>query len=155
MSTDIDRRLADLGIALPLPSAPAAAYLPTAAAGPLLFISGQLPLQDGELVATGRVGAQTDLEAGAAAARACAIQVLAQARQSLGSLERVTRISKITVFVASAPDFTEQHLVANAASELLTAVLGSAGEHARSAVGVAALPLGAAVEVEAILEVTG
>ncbi len=152
MSTSIDQRLAELGLELPAPAAPAAAYSPTAAAGTLLFISGQLPLRDGVLVATGHLGDGVELEEGIEAARACAVQVLAQARQALGSLERLRRVTKITVFVASAPGFTDQHLVANAASSLLTQVLGPAGEHSRSAIGVSALPMGASVEVEAVLE---
>ena len=114
---------------------------------------GQLPLKDGKLAFTGLLGRDLDTAAGKEAAKYCAVNVLAQTKAALGSLEKIGRIVKITVFVASAPDFTEQHLVANGASDLFAAALGEAGKHARSAVGTAALPLNAAVEVEAIIEV--
>lgn len=146
-----DERLTELGIALPEPPTPAAAYQPWSRAGSLIATAGQLPLVDGELVATGRLGAELDTAAGADAARAAAVNVLAVARAAAGSLEDV-RVVKLTVFVASEPSFDEQHLVANGASELLGDVLGEAGVHARSAVGVASLPKGSPVEVEALLE---
>lgn len=146
-----EQRLAALGIVLPVPPAPAAAYVPVVRAGALLFTAGQLPLADGALLATGRVGADVDLDTAIACARQCAVNVLAQVRGELGSLDLVTRVVKLTVFVASAPDFAAQHLVANGASELLAEVFGEAGRHARSAVGVAVLPLDAPVEVEAII----
>lgn len=147
-----ESRLAELGIVLPVPPAPAAAYVPTARSGDLLFTAGQLPLADGALLATGKVGAEVDLETAVACARQCAINVLAQVRAALGSLDEVSRVVKLTVFVASVPDFTQQHLVANGASELMAEVLGEAGRHARSTVGVPSLPMDAPVEVEAILE---
>lgn len=146
-----EQRLAALGIVLPGPPAPAAAYVPVVRAGSLLFTAGQLPLADGALLATGKVGTEVDLDTAIACARQCAINVLAQVRGELGSLDLVARVVKLTVFVASAPWFTEQHLVANGASELLAEVFGEAGRHARSAVGVAVLPFDAPVEVEATL----
>lgn len=148
-----EERLSELGIALGSPPAPAAAYVPTAQSGALLFTAGQVATADGELVASGIVGDDVDLDTGVACARACAVNVLAQLKAALGDLRRVQRIVKVTVFVASAPSFTSQHLVANGASELFADVFGDAGRHARSAVGVAALPTGSPVEVEAIVEV--
>ncbi|MFQ0813282.1 hypothetical protein AVM02_18450 [Brucella anthropi] len=152
MTDTIDSRLKNLGISIPEAAAPAANYVPFAQSGSLLLTSGQLPLDGGKLVHTGRIGDELTVAHGQAAARACAINILAQAKAALGSLERIKRIVKITVFVASTPDFVEQHLVANGASDLLVAVLGDAGKHARSAVGVASLPLNAPVEIEAIIE---
>jgi enamine deaminase RidA (YjgF/YER057c/UK114 family) len=145
------QRLADLGIELPTPPAPAAAYQPWATSGDLVFTAGQLPLVDGQLQATGKLGADHDTARGAELARAAAVNVLAVGAAALGDLEAV-RVVKVTVFVASAPDFTEQHLVANGASELLGQVLGDDGVHARSAVGVPCLPMDSPVEVEAILQ---
>lgn len=149
----IEKRLSEMGIVLPHAAAPAASYLPYARTGQLLLTAGQLPLKDGSLIATGLLGRELDTAAGLDAARQCAVNVLAQAKAAAGSLENIKSIVKITVFVASVPDFTEQHLVANGASEFLAAVLGEAGKHARSAVGVSSLPLNAPVEVEAILEI--
>lgn len=151
--TTPEDRLAELGIALPEPPAPAAAYVPTTRTGDLLFVAGQVPKADGDLVATGRLGAEVDLEAGQRCARQCAINVLAQIKAATGHLRHVHRLVKVTVFVASADGFAEQHLVGNGASELFGDVLGEEGRHARSAVGVAALPLGAPVEVDAVAEV--
>ncbi|PWL17808.1 hypothetical protein DKP76_08560 [Falsochrobactrum shanghaiense] len=153
MTDTIDSRLADLGITLPEAAAPAANYVPFAQSGNLLLTSGQLPLENGKLVLTGQLGSGLTVAQGQTAARACAINVLAQAKAALGDLNRIKRVVKITVFVSSTADFTEQHLVANGASDLLVNVLGDAGKHARSAVGVASLPLNAPVEVEAIIEV--
>lgn len=155
MTDTINSRLEKLGISLPEAAAPAANYLPFAVSGNLVFTAGQLPLENGGLAAKGRVGSDLDVAAAQKAARLCAINVLAQARAAVGDLERIARVVKITVFVASEPDFTQQHLVANGASDLLVEVLGEAGKHARSAVGVAALPLDAAVEVEAVFEIAG
>jgi enamine deaminase RidA (YjgF/YER057c/UK114 family) len=152
MMTDaVERRLQTLGVTLPQAAAPAANYVPFSIAGAFLFTSGQLPLENGRLVASGLLGRDLDTAAGKAAARACAINVLAQAKAALGDLESL-RLVKITVFVASTPDFTEQHLVANGASDLLAEALGEHGRHARSAIGTASLPLNAPVEVEAIFE---
>lgn len=152
MSETIEKRLGDLGITLPAAAAPAANYVPYMASGSLVFTAGQLPLKDGKLIATGLLGRDVDVAAGKEAAQQCAINILAQAKAALGDLEKIRKLVKITVFVASTPDFTEQHLVANGASDFLVAVLGERGKHARSAVGVASLPLNAAVEIEAIIE---
>lgn len=153
MDDTIETRLSDLGVVLPAAAAPAANYLPFMRSGNLLFTSGQLPLKDGKLQSSGLLGRDLDIAAGKEAAKLCAINVLAQAKAALGDLEKIGRIVKITVFVASSPDFTEQHLVANGASDFLAQALGERGKHARAAVGVAALPLNAAVEVEAVIEV--
>jgi enamine deaminase RidA (YjgF/YER057c/UK114 family) len=149
----IDRRLAELGITLPAPAAPVASYVPTVEAGGLLYISGQVSFgEDGQLI-KGRLGEDLDLEAGTAAARRCGINLLAQMKAALGSLDRVERVVKLGAFISSAGDFTDQPKVANGASELMQDVFGEAGRHARSAVGVPVLPLGAAVEVDAIVAV--
>jgi len=153
MTDTIENRLSQLGVTLPVASAPAANYVPFMQSGNLVFTAGQLPLKDGKLGATGLLGQDVDTAAGQEAAKLCAINVLAQLKAALGDLERIKRLVKITVFVASAPGFAEQHLVANGASDFLVAALGDAGKHARSAVGVAMLPLNASVEVEAIVEV--
>jgi enamine deaminase RidA (YjgF/YER057c/UK114 family) len=153
MGDTIEKRLMEQGVALPPAAAPAGSYLPFMRTGNLLFTAGQLPLADGKLQRTGLLGREVDLGAGREAAKLCAINVLAQAKSALGNLERIRRLVKITVYVASTPDFTEQHLVANGASDFLAAVLGERGRHARAAVGMASLPLDAAVEVEAIFEV--
>ncbi|QPC87679.1 RidA family protein [Mesorhizobium sp. NBSH29] len=152
MTDTIESRLAELGVTLPAAAAPAANYLPFMQSGNLLFTSGQLPMKDGKLSATGQLGRDVDVAAGQEAAKYCAINILAQAKAALGDLGKIKRVVRITVFVASSADFTEQHLVANGASDFLAAVLGDAGRHARAAVGVAALPLNAAVEIDAIIE---
>lgn len=151
--SDIEARLAELGLVLPEPAAPVASYVAAVQAGGLLHISGQLPFVDGKLV-TGRLGEDVSLEQGADAARACGIMILAQAKKALGSLDRVKQVVKLGGFVSSTGDFTDQPKVVNGASDLMMAVFGDAGRHARSAVGVPVLPLGAAVEVDAILQVT-
>lgn len=153
MTNTIENRLERLGISLPEAAAPAANYLPYAQSGTLLLTSGQLPLVDGKLLSSGQIGDKLSVEDGQAAARACAINVLAQAKAALGDLNKIKRIIKITVFVSSTPNFIEQHLVANGASDIFVDILGESGKHARSAVGVASLPLNASVEVEAIIEV--
>ena len=153
MSETIEKRLSDLGVTLPAAAAPAANYVPFVRSGNLLFTAGQLPLKEGKLQAAGLVGRDIDTAAAREGAKLCAINILAQAKAALGDLEKIARVVKITVFVASTPDFTEQHLVANGASDFLFAALGERGKHARSAVGMASLPLNAAVEVEAIIEV--
>ncbi|MFC0203531.1 RidA family protein [Novosphingobium soli] len=150
--TDIAARLSELGLTLPAPAAPVAAYVPVVVAGGLAHVSGQLPFVDGKLV-TGRLGEDVALEAGIEAAQACAVMILAQLQAALGSLDRVERIVKLGAFVNSTGTFTDQPKVANGASELMVAVFGEAGRHARSAVGVPVLPLGAAVEVDAIVAV--
>ena len=153
MAETIEQILAAEGVVLPTPAAPAANYLPYMISGAMLYTAGQLPLADGKLLASGLLGRDVDTATGQKAARACAINILAQAKAALGDLERIGRLVKITVFVASTPDFTEQHLVANGASDFLAKVLGDRGKHARSAVGTASLPLNAAVEIEAIVEI--
>ena len=150
--TEIEAKLAELGLVLPEPAAPVAAYVPVIVAGGLAHVSGQLPFIGGALV-KGRLGEDVSVEQGFAAAQACALMILAQLKAALGSLSRVDRIVKLGAFVSSTSDFTDQPKVANGASELMAAVLGEAGRHARSAVGVPVLPLGAAVEIDAIVAV--
>ena len=145
-------RLGELGIELPEPAAPVAAYVPAVEAHGLLHISGQLPFDEGRLM-TGRLGEDRDLDFGQRAASRCGVMLLAQMRSALGSLARVERVVKLGVFVSSAAGFTDQPKVANGASELMEQVFGEAGRHARSAVGVPVLPLGAAVEIDAIVAV--
>jgi enamine deaminase RidA (YjgF/YER057c/UK114 family) len=146
----ISDRLAELGIELPQAAAPVAAYVPVVVVGNLAHVSGQLPFVGGQLV-TGRLGEDVSLEQGQAAARACGLMILAQLEAALGSLDRVERIVKLGAFICSADTFPDQPMVANGASELMAEVFGEAGKHARSAVGVPVLPLGAAVEVDAIV----
>jgi enamine deaminase RidA (YjgF/YER057c/UK114 family) len=145
-------RLAELGLTLPQVAAPLAAYVPAVQTGNHVYVSGQLPIVEGKLAATGKVGAEVSPEDAAGLARTCALNALA-AIDALVGLGRVVKIVKITGFVASAPAFTGQPAVVNGASELFGDVLGELGRHARSAVGVAELPLGAPVEVEVIAEV--
>jgi enamine deaminase RidA (YjgF/YER057c/UK114 family) len=152
MAETITARLESLGVRLPEMAAPAANYLPFAISGNLLLTAGQLPIESGKLAATGLLGRDIDTARGQELARICAINILAAAKAALGDIERLGRLVKITVFVASAPGFTEQHLVANGASDFLAEALGERGRHARSAVGVAVLPLDAPVEIEAIIE---
>ncbi len=148
----ITQRLAELGIDLPQPAAPVAAYVPAVEMNGLLHLSGQLPFDGSELM-TGRLGEDRDLEFGQRAARACGVMILAQINKALGSLDRVERVVKLGVFVNSAGYFTDQPKVANGASELMEQVFGESGRHARSAVGVPVLPLGAAVEIDAVIAV--
>ena len=153
MTDRIDRKLAELGLVLPAPAAPVASYVPAVEAGGLLHISGQLPFKDGAVM-TGKLGDTVDLVGGAEAAQACALMLVAQMKAALGGLHRVERIVKLGVFVNSTADFTDQPKVANGASDLMVALFGEAGKHARAAVSAAALPLGAAVEVDAIVQIT-
>ena len=148
-----EARLAELGLTLPAAPAPVATYVPAVEAGGMLYTSGQIPFADDGALLTGILGAGLDVAAGQAAARRCALAVVAQVRAALGSLDRVERVVKLGVFVASTADFFDQPKVANGASDLLVEIFGEAGKHARSAVGVAALPLGVAVEVDAIVAV--
>ena len=148
----IEKKLAELGLTLPQAAAPVAAYVPVVVAGGLAHVSGQLPFVDGALV-TGRLGDGISTEQGYEAARACGLMILAQLKAALGSLDKVERIVKLGAFVNSTGDYTDQPKVANGASELMAAVFGDAGKHARSAVGVPVLPLGAAVEVDAIVAI--
>lgn len=152
MSELIERRLLELGVELPPPAPTVANYLASVRIGQLIFLAGQLPFKDGRLMAMGILGRELGTEAGKLAAKWCAVNVLAEIRNTLGGFADLRRIVKITVFVASTPDYTEQHLVANGASDFLVAALGERGEHARSTIGVASLPLNAPVEIEAIIE---
>lgn len=144
-------QLAALGLALPPVPAPVAAYVPAVRVADLVFTSGQLPFVDGQLRSTGQVGAEVDPEEAYACARTAVLNGLAAAAEAAGDLDRIARIVKVVVFVASAPGFTGQPQVANGASELLGQIFGGAGAHARSAVGVSALPLNAPVEVELVV----
>lgn len=152
MTQTPEARLAEAGYSIPQAAAPIAAYVPTVQVGNLLHISGQVSFKDGVIV-TGRVGESMDVDAGKAAAELCGLMLIAQMKAALGDLSRVERIVKLGVFVTSTPDFTDQPLVANGASELMLLAFGEAGRHARSAVGVPALPRGAAVEVDAVIAV--
>ena len=152
MSTP-EERLAGLGLSVPEVAAPVAAYIPAVRSGNHVFTSGQLPMQSGQLMATGKVGGEVTQEEAVACARQCALNALAAVRAELGELSAVKRVVKVVVYVASTPDFTAQPLVANGVSELLGEVFGESGRHARSAVGVPVLPLDAPVEVELVVEV--
>jgi enamine deaminase RidA (YjgF/YER057c/UK114 family) len=147
-----EARLAELGLTLPAAAAPVAAYVPVVIAGGLAYVSGQVSFVDGALV-KGRLGEDMDVEQGILAAQGCGLMILAQLKAALGSLDRVERVVKLGAFINSAGDFTDQPKVANGASELMVAVFGDAGKHARAAVGVPCLPLGCAVEVDAIVAV--
>lgn len=153
MSAEIETRLTELGIVLPQAVAPVANYVPYVVSGSMLYISGQLPMENGKVAVTGHVGKDVDVAGAQRAAELCAINILAQAKAALGELGRIRRLVKINGFVASTPDFVEQHLVINGASNLLANVLGEAGKHARAAVGMASLPFNAAVEVDAVIEI--
>ncbi|MEF2073247.1 RidA family protein [Consotaella aegiceratis] len=153
MTDSIEDRLASCGVELPQAAAPAANYVAAITFGRTLQLSGQLPMEAGQLAVTGKLGAGVSLEEGQRAARLCAINILAQVKAALDGFDRVQRLLKLSVFVASAPEFVEQHKVANGASDFLVEILGDKGRHARSAVGVPALPLDAAVEIEALFEV--
>ncbi|MBT8416411.1 MAG: RidA family protein [Silicimonas sp.] len=151
--SDIEKSLSDMGLSLPNAPAPAANYVPYVISGNLIFVSGQISIAaDGSLI-TGKLGAELDTEAGAKAAERCALGLLAQAKAACGGdFSRLKRVVKLTGFVNSTPEYTEQPKVVNGASDLLVAVLGEAGRHSRSAVGSGALPLGVAVEIEGIFE---
>jgi len=153
MTTTVESRLAALGLALPAAPAPAANYVPFVISGAMLYVSGQVSQANGALI-TGTLGEDLSTEEGALAARACALSLLAQAKAALGGdLTRLKRVVKLTGFVNCTADFTEQPKVINGASDLMVAALGEAGRHARSAVGAPSLPLGVAVEIEAIFEI--
>jgi enamine deaminase RidA (YjgF/YER057c/UK114 family) len=148
-----EERLAELGLAVPEVAKPVAAYVPAIRSGDQVFTSGQLPMRDGQLLTTGKVGGEVSVEEAVECARQCALNALAAVRAEVGELSAIKRIVKVVAFVASTPDFTGQPGVANGASELLGEVFGDAGRHARSAVGVPVLPLDAPVEVELLVEV--
>ena len=150
----IEARLKELGVTLPVPPVPVASYVPFAISGNIVFISGQVPVADGAVKYVAKLGIDGGVEVGQAAAQLCAINVLAQLKAACGGdLDRVTRCLKLGVFVNATPDFTQQPEVANGASDLIAAVFGDAGKHARAAVGVGSLPRGVAVEVDAIFEI--
>ncbi len=153
MSGRVDARLAELSIALPTAAAPAANYVPWVVQESMLYVSGQVPMRDGALHYQGKCGHDLDLAAARDAARLCGLNVIAQAKAALGDLDRVARVVKLTGFVNGTPEFDQQPQVINGASDLMVEVFGDAGRHARSAVGVASLPFGVAVEIEAILAV--
>lgn len=148
----VEERLAELGVDLPAAQKPVASYVPVATEGQLAFVAGQVPMQEGKPLATGRVGEDVSVEEGQSLARRCALQALAALKEELGTLDRVRRILKVTVWVASSESFTEHPKVANGASDLLVDVFGDAGRHARAAVGAPSLPLGAPVEVELVVQ---
>ena len=149
-----EERLAELGLSVPDVVPPVAAYVPAVQTGNLVYTAGQLPMRDGSLIATGKVGGDVTPELGAECAQQCALNAIAAVKSVVGDLSRVIRVVKAVAFVASTPDFTGQPGVANGASELIGNVFGDAGKHARSAVGVPVLPLDAPVEVELIVEVS-
>ncbi len=149
MAETIEDRLRNLGILLPTPPAAVANYVPALIVDDQLYISGQLPLTSAGLAITGKLGAEVSLDEGVAAARQCAINILAQARAAVGSLNDIRRVVALRVYVASTPDFTQQPKVANGASDLIVALFGERGRHVRAAVGVTVLPLDAPVEIEA------
>ena len=148
----IDQRLAELGITLPQPAAPVAAYVPVVVEGGFAYVSGQVSSENGQMI-VGKLGDDVDIEGGQKAARACGLMILAQLKAALGSLDRVERVVKLGVFVNCTADFTDQPKVGNGASELMQEVFGEAGRHARAAVGAPSLPLGVAVEVDAVVAV--
>ena len=153
MPATIESRLAKLGITLPQAPSPAANYVPYVVSGPLVFLSGQVPMADGKPSFVGKVGADFSVDEGYQAARLCAVNLLAQLRNACdGDLDRVERVVKLSGFVNCAPDFTAQPQVVNGASDLMVEVFGDAGRHARFAVGAPALPLGVAVEVDGVFE---
>lgn len=152
MAGQCEARLAKLGLTLPPAPAPVASYVPFTRSGNILFVSGQIPLEGGKPAFLGRLGAPLNVEQGQAAARLCTLNALAQLKAAAGELDRVSRVLRLVGYVACAPDFADAHKVMNGASELLAEVLGEAGRHARSAVGVAVLPLGVPVEVELTVE---
>ncbi|HWM72214.1 MAG TPA: RidA family protein [Nocardioides sp.] len=149
----VEERLAGLGLSVPEVAKPVAAYTPALRSGNYVYTSGQVPMREGELMLTGKVGAEVDADAAYDCARQCGLNAIAAVKAEVGDLDLVKQVVKVVVFVASTPDFTGQPGVANGVSELLGAAFGDAGVHARSAVGVAALPLDAPVEVEMIVEI--
>lgn len=148
-----EERLDELGLSIPTVPTPLAAYVPAVRSGSYVYTSGQLPMRDGQLMLTGKLGGEVSAEQGVECAQQCALNAIAAVKSMVGDLSEVVRVVKVVVFVASAPDFTGQPGVANGASELIGTVFADAGQHARSAVGAAALPLDAPVEVEMVVEV--
>ena len=148
----VEQRLSELGLTLPEVATPAGSYLPAMISGNLVFTAGQIPVIEGKLMATGKLGAEITVEYGAEIAQRCALNALAAVKSVIGDLDRVKQVVKIVGFVSSVPEFTSQPAVINGASEFLQQVFGDAGQHARSAVGVSVLPLDAPVEIELIVE---
>ena len=148
----VEQRLSELGLTLPEVATPAGSYLPAMISGNLVFTAGQIPVIEGKLMATGKLGAEITVEYGAEIAQRCALNALAAVKSVIGDLDRVQQVVKIVGFVSSVPEFTSQPAVINGASEFLQQVFGDAGQHARSAVGVSVLPLDAPVEIELIVE---
>ena len=148
----VEQRLSELGLTLPEVATPAGSYLPAMISGNLVFTAGQIPVIEGKLIATGKLGAEITVEYGAEIAQRCALNALAAVKSVIGDLDRVKQVVKIVGFVSSVPEFTSQPAVINGASEFLQQVFGDAGKHARSAVGVSVLPLDAPVEIELIVE---
>ena len=154
MAGRIEARLAELGITLPAPAAPVANYIPYNVAGKLVVVSGQIPLRDGKIAFTGKVGGTVSMEDGRAAARLCFINLVAQVKAACGGdLDKVTRVVRLAGFIAAGPDFTQHAVVMNGASDLAVEVFGEAGRHARTTIGVPSLPGDAAVEVEGMFEI--
>lgn len=153
MAGNAEKKLKDMGIELPSPAAPAANYIPYTIAGNILTISGQIPMGPNGIEYIAKLGDNADVATGQAAARLCAINILAQAKAALGDLDRVKQVMKLQGFVNATPDFTDHPEVINGASDLIAEVLGDAGKHARAAVGMSSLPRGVAVEVDAVMEI--
>lgn len=153
MTGTAEKNLNKMGINLPSPAAPAANYVPYTIAGNILTISGQIPMGPDGVEFVGKLGADADMETGQAAARLCAINILAQAKAALGSLDRIKQVMKIQCFINATDDFTQHPMVANGASDFLAEVLGDAGKHSRAAVGMSSLPFGVAVEIDATIEI--
>jgi enamine deaminase RidA (YjgF/YER057c/UK114 family) len=149
----IDARLKELGVTLPLPPMPVASYVPVTISGNIVFVSGQIPIADGAIKYVGKLGVDVPMEAGQAAAQLCAINILAQLKAAIGDLDRVVKCLRLGVFINAAPDYSQHPEVANGASDLIAALFGDAGKHARAAVGVGSLPRGVAVEVDATFEI--
>ena len=147
----IDEKIKSLGIILPIPPSPAGSYIPVVRSGDLLYVSGQIPMEDGKVAFTGKVS-DANIETAQKSARICAINILAQLKKELGDLEKISKIVRISGFVNSVPEFTQQPKVINAASDLLYEIFGECGKHSRIAVGVSSLPLNSMTEIDAIVE---
>lgn len=147
----IDEKIKSLGINLPIPPSPAGSYIPVVRSGNLLYVSGQIPIEDGKVAFTGKVS-DTNIETAQKSARICAINILAQLKKELGDLEKISKIVRISGFVNSVPEFTQQPKVINAASDLFYEIFGECGKHSRIAVGVSSLPLNSMTEIDAIVE---
>lgn len=154
MAGNAEKRLQELGIELPSPAAPAANYIPYTIAGNILTISGQIPMGPNGIEYVAKLGDDADVATGQAAARLCAINILAQAKAAVGNLDRIKQVMKLQGFVNATPDFTDHPEVINGASDLIADVLGDAGKHARAAIGMSSLPRGVAVEVDAVMEIS-